>query len=151
MEKGDIASRDAGSRTSVGCKDKRYLYIFPPYIHLLLGEGEWGNFWDESEIALRFQIIQHHNTDSTSTDKHGGMASSYNVGSHRIRKRTKKGCYIIYFPLSVLNFSILFKACVCEMTHSRLREQLFHDLLLAAQKWGVQRKTKPMIIPFCLL
>jgi hypothetical protein len=68
---------------------------FPPYTHLLL--VGW-NLLDESENALRFQIIQHHNTDSTSIDKHGGMASSYNVGSHRIRKWTKKGCYIIYFP-----------------------------------------------------
>jgi hypothetical protein len=31
------------------------------------------------------------------------------------------------------------------------REQLFHDLLLSAQKWFVQRKTKPMITPFGLL
>jgi hypothetical protein len=51
---------------------------FPPYSHLLLGEG--GKFWYKSENALRFHIIQNHNTDSTSTDKHGGMASSYNVG-----------------------------------------------------------------------
>jgi hypothetical protein len=50
-----------------------------------------------------------------------------------------------------LNFSIFFKAFGYEMTHSWLREQLFHDLLFAAQKWGVQRKTKPIIIPFGLL
>jgi hypothetical protein len=63
----------------------------------------------------------------------------------------KERLLYLLLSLSVLNFSIFFKACGCEMTHSWLREQLFHDLLLSAQKWVVQRKTKPMIIPFGLL
>jgi hypothetical protein len=44
--------------------------------------------------------------------------------------------------LSVLSYSIFYKACGCEMTHSWLREQLFHDLLHAAQKMGCVEKNQ---------
>jgi len=61
-----------------GVKTRDICMYFLPCNHLLLREGR--KFWDESENTFRFQIIHYHNTDSTSADKHGGMASSYNVG-----------------------------------------------------------------------
>ena len=83
-----------------GVKTRDICMYFPLYTHLLLGKGwEWGGvFWDESDNALRFQIIQHHNTDSNSIGKHGTMASNYNVGSHKIGSGQRKAVISFTVP-----------------------------------------------------
>jgi len=67
MKKDDIASRDAGSLTSVWCKDKRYfVYIFYHTHICFLRKGGGGASGENSGLAPGFQINKHQKTDHTS-------------------------------------------------------------------------------------